>query len=264
MQSSLIIATYNWPQALELCFKSIMQQSVMPSEIIIADDGSGPDTKLIVEKYQKLITIPLTHLWHKDEGFKLAQIRNKAAAIAKEYIIQIDGDLILHRDFIKDHLEAATPKKFICGSRVILNAGLTSQLIATGLGKKYFNFFNKGISNRFNSLHLKIISNLFNFINNNNNTTSIRGCNMSYWREDFITVNGYNEDFVGWGREDSDLVIRFTKFGLKRRFFKFQGIVYHLYHRENDRGNLLQNDLLLENAKKDSSYSCKKGVRQYL
>jgi len=80
MESSLVIATYNWSQALELCFKSIMQQSVMPTEIIVADDGSGPDTKLIVEKYQKLIAIPLIHLWHKDEGFKLAQIRNKAAA----------------------------------------------------------------------------------------------------------------------------------------------------------------------------------------
>ena len=264
MQSSLVIATYNWPQALDLCLKSVMQQSAMPAEIIIADDGSGPETKLVVEKYQKLFSIPVTHLWQKDEGFKLAQIRNKAAAIAKDYIIQIDGDLILHKNFIKDHLAAATNAKFICGSRVILNKEITGQLIATASNKNHFSFFNKNISNRFNSLPLKILSNFMNAVKDQNSTTSIRGCNMAYWRKDFIAVNGYNENFVGWGREDSDLVIRFTKYGLKRRFFKWQGIVYHLYHHENDRGNLLQNDQLLEKTKKESSFTCEKGVNQYL
>jgi glycosyltransferase involved in cell wall biosynthesis len=264
MQSSLIIATYNWPQALDLCLNSVIQQSVLPTEIIIADDGSGPETKQVVAKYQKLFAIPLTHLWHKDEGFKLAQIRNKAAAIAKDYIIQVDGDLILHKDFVKDHLAAATNTKFICGSRVILNKEITSQLIASASNKNQFGFFNKNISNRFNALHLKNVSNFINTVKDQNSTSSIRGCNMAYWRKDFIAVNGYNEDFVGWGREDSDLVIRFVKFGLKRRFFKFQGIVYHLYHRENDRGNLLQNDLLLEKARRGPSFTCEKGVGQYL
>jgi glycosyltransferase involved in cell wall biosynthesis len=264
IQSSLIIATYNWPAALELCLMSVMEQSCMPTEIIIADDGSGNNTKLVVEKYQKLFTVPLIHLWHKDDGFKLAQIRNKAAAIAKDYIIQIDGDLILHKDFISNHLSAAVPGKFICGSRVILNNEITAKLINERPGKNRFGFFNKGISNRFNSLYLKNLSNLINNIKEQNNLESIRGCNMSYWRKDFIAVNGYNEDFTGWGREDSDLVIRFTKYGLKRRFFKFQGIVYHLYHKENDRSNLAQNDLILEKARKGSAFTCKTGVSQYL
>lgn len=264
MQSSLIIATYNWPQALDLCLKSVLQQSSLPTNIIIADDGSGTDTKLVVEKYQQLMPVPIIHLWHKDAGFKLAQIRNKAAAIAKAYIIQVDGDLILHKDFVRDHLAAATNGKFICGSRVILNTKITSELIAKRSEKNYFAFFNKDISNRFNALYLKNVSNIINAFKNYSNTKSIRGCNMSYWRNDFIAVNGYNEDFVGWGREDTDLVIRFTKFGLKRRYFKFQGIVYHLYHRENDRANLLQNDQLLEKAKNNPSFTCEKGVNQYL
>ena len=87
---------------------------------------------------------------------------------------------------------------------------------------------------------------------------------MSYWRDDFIAVNGYNEEFVGWGREDSDLVFRFDRYGLKRRYFKFQGIVYHLYHKENDRSKLSQNDNILLAAKKKPGYTCKKGVSQYL
>ena len=264
MQSSLIIATYNWPQALDLCLKSVLKQSVLPTNIIIADDGSGSETKLIVEKYQQLLPVPLIHVWHADDGFRLAQIRNKAAAVAKDYIIQVDGDLVLHQDFIKDHLEAASNGKFICGSRVILNKDITGRLIATASGKNYFGFFNTNISNRFNSLHIKALSNLINTFKDHNSTSSIRGCNMSYWRKDFIAVNGYNEDFVGWGREDSDLVIRFIKYNLKRRFFKFQGIVYHLYHHENDRGNLLKNDQLLEKAMKDPSFTCEKGIAQYL
>ena len=264
MQSSLIIATYNWPQALELCLMSVIEQSLMPTEVIIADDGSGPDTKLVVEEYKKKLPVPLIHLWHEDEGFKLAQIRNKAAALAKDYIIQVDGDLILHKDFISNHLTAAETGKYICGSRVILNENITSQLIKSATGKKYFTFFNKNISNRFNSLYLKNLSNFISSLKNQNNINNIRGCNMSYWRKDFIAVNGYNEEFVGWGREDSDLVFRFAKYGLKRRFFKLQGIVYHLFHKENDRSNLDKNDITLANAIKDTAFTCKKGVAQYL
>ena len=100
--SSLILATYNWKEALELVLMSVMRQSVKPFEVIIADDGSREDTKALIDEYRKKFDIPLIHVWHEDKGFRLSEIRNKAIKQARgNYIIQIDGDTILHKDFVK-------------------------------------------------------------------------------------------------------------------------------------------------------------------
>ena len=105
MTVSLIISTYNWPRALYLCLDSVMQQTVMPSEIIIADDGSGIATRDVVRHFEAVSPVPVRHIWHEDDGFRLAEIRNKAIAASRgEYVIQIDGDLILQRHFIQDHM----------------------------------------------------------------------------------------------------------------------------------------------------------------
>src|SRR5687767_6249148 len=108
MTTSLSIATYNWPSALELSLQSVLAQSVLPAEILIADDGSGEDTRRLIERYQVNFPVPLIHVWQPDEGFQLARIRNKAISVSKgDYILQIDGDVILHPQFIKDHIRFA-------------------------------------------------------------------------------------------------------------------------------------------------------------
>ncbi|MEJ7736197.1 MAG: glycosyltransferase family 2 protein [Chitinophagaceae bacterium] len=260
--TSLIIAVYNWPEALELCLNSVLAQSEFPTELIIADDGSKPLIGELIEKYKARLSIPLKHIWQPDEGFKLAQIRNKAvAASACDYIIQVDGDLILHPFFIKDHVAVAEQGHFVGGSRVIVSESLSAKL----LSEKKINVspFQKGISNKFNGLYLPSLNRQLIPVVRLNGKENIRGCNMAYWRNDFISVNGYNEDFQGWGREDTDLVLRFYTFGLNRTFFKFRGIVYHIYHQEADRSRLTQNDALLEKTK-SAGYYCKNGIDKYL
>jgi glycosyltransferase involved in cell wall biosynthesis len=122
LKTSLIVSTYNWHQALDLCLKSIFLQTTIPDEILIADDGSSDETKLLVKAVSLYSPCPIVHVWQPDEGFKLAQIRNKAIAKAKyEYIIQIDGDLILEKNFISDHLYLVKSSNFITGSRVLLS-----------------------------------------------------------------------------------------------------------------------------------------------
>ena len=128
MKVSLLISTYNWPEALDVCLKSVMAQKLLPDEILIADDGSTDTTKKIVEKYQQISKVPVIHIWHEDNGFELAKIRNKAIAKATgDYIVQIDGDLILHPYFIKDHKDFAKKNSFVRASRIYIDEELSKE-----------------------------------------------------------------------------------------------------------------------------------------
>jgi glycosyltransferase involved in cell wall biosynthesis len=126
MTVSLIIATYNWPEALLLVLKSIENQSVLPDEILIADDGSRDETKNLISAFSKKSKLNIIHIWHEDQGFRLAEIRNKAIENAKfEYIIQVDGDVILHKNYIKDHIKNAKKNSFLTGPRVLVSKETT-------------------------------------------------------------------------------------------------------------------------------------------
>lgn len=261
--TSLVIATYNWPQALELCLLSVLHQTQLPDEIVIADDGSRQETRDLVEGFRSRFNIPIQHIWHPDEGFKLAQIRNKANAAANcDYLIQVDGDLILHPNFVKDHRNAARPSHFIGGSRVIMDKELSARIFKEK--KIDINPFQKGTNNRFNGIHSSFFGHIASLFIKTNNAFNIRGCNMSYWKNDFMNVNGYDEQYSGWGREDTDLVFRMYHSGLKRTFFKLRGIAYHLWHKEADRSGLSINDTTLEHTIQTKATRCIKGVDQYL
>ncbi len=260
---SLVIATYNWPKALACCLESVLRQSRFPDEVVIADDGSGSDTREVIEAFRNKTSIPVQHIWHEDHGFRLAHIRNRANVAAKHpYIIQVDGDLILHRHFVKDHAEAASPHCFIGGSRVLLDPELSASILEKG--KADLHFYSTGIHNRFNALHSAFWGNLLSAIVKTNNAFNIRGCNMSYWKDDFVRVNGYNENYTGWGREDTDLVFRFYHNGLKRTFFKLRGVAWHLWHKEADRSELLKNDSILEETIRTKAVRTSPGADQYL
>jgi len=261
--SSLIVATYNWPQALELCLLSIQQQKVLPGEVIIADDGSGEETARLIKSFRSSMPCPLRHVWQRDEGFRLGMIRNRAMASARgNYLIQIDGDLVLHPAFTEDHLSAAKPGHFIAGSRVMIGKDLSEKV----LKNKQLNFslFAGGLGNKANGLHLPGLARLLHMIKQEKGLYNLRGCNMSFWKKDILTVNGYNEDIVGWGREDTELVIRLYNKGIHRSWFKLQGIVYHIYHKEFDRSTLLRNDAIVKQALENKSSWCDKGINQYL
>eukprot|EP01034_Spumella_vulgaris_P002141 gene2141-2791_t len=221
-KSSLIISTYNWPEALRLCLLSVKEQSVLPDEVIIADDGSTEETSAIIEAIRPTFPVRLVHIWHKDEGFQLSKIRNKAIATSSfKYIIQIDGDLILHKHFIKDHLNLSKPGAFMTGSRVLMNKQLSERLLR--LQKTGIQLFEPGLGNLFNRVNAAWLS---------------RGCNMAFWKEDLVRVNGYNECFTGWGREDNEIA-------------------------EADRRNYQENEGRLTYALQNNSVYCSQGLDQY-
>lgn len=258
--STLIIATYNWVKALELVLLSVKRQSVLPTEVIIADDGSKQETKDLIVKFQKDFPTKLIHVWHEDKGFRLAEIRNKAIAKATgEYIIQIDGDIILHKHFVKDHIKSSQKGFFIKGSRVLMNKELT---LKAQKGKNiHFSWCTKGIKNRFNAIHIPLLTSFLAKPSRNiAYAVNTRGCNMSFWKEDLIKVNGYNEEMTGWGREDSEISVRLVNLGLTMKRIKFGAIQFHQYHKENSRSGLNKNDEILTQVIREKIKFCKKGL----
>ncbi|MCI5143022.1 MAG: glycosyltransferase, partial [Candidatus Electrothrix sp. ATG1] len=134
MNVSLIITTYNWKEALELSLLSGLKQKKKPTEIIVADDGSRPDTGEIITKIAEQSPFPVIHSWQKDEGFRLSASRNKAIAkTSGDYIVLIDGDIIMEEHFIADHIHFAHPSCFVQGTRVLLKEELSEKVFSAFL-----------------------------------------------------------------------------------------------------------------------------------
>ena len=229
---SLVISTFNREDALALCLDSVLGQSVLPEEILVADDGSARKTELLVNSYQKLSRVSLHHVWQPDEGYQLARIRNKAFARAKgEYIIQVDGDLILEKHFIKDHLRLATKNIFTSGTRVMLDAELTRRLLTREIEARDILQHKAHIGKKYNAWRNLTLSKLLYHLNSSpKNYKYVLGCNMAFWKKDLITVNGYNEAITGWGKEDNELAVRLQNAGVKLRLLKHAAVAYHLHH----------------------------------
>ena len=260
MKVSLIITTFNRPEALSIVLKSALYQSIDPYEIIIADDGSNEKTKNLINDIRKMTKIPILHSWQEDIGNRTARSRNKAIAKSTaDYIVIIDGDMLLDKHFIKDHLSSAKPNLFLQGSRVLIDSKLTKQIL---MDQDYrFNFFTKGLKNRINSLRLPFLAKFFS--KEFNKLGGIRSCNMSFYKSDFLKVNGFNNDFDGgWGQEDSEFACRLMNAGLLRKNIKFSAIQFHLYHPEGSSPS--KNHKLVEKALAEGLVFCKNGVNEYL
>lgn len=260
MSISLIITTYNRESALALVLDSLLQQTVFPNEVIIADDGSTDATCQLIVNYQQKLPIPIHHCWQEDQGFRVAAIRNKAIAMAQyDYIILIDGDIVMHRSFIHDHKQTARKQSLIQGSRVLLGEKMTT--VALSSRQITFSLFSADIRNKLNMLHFPWLSKIIRGYQHP--LKGIRSCNTSFWRQDAIAVNGFNEAFISWGREDSEFVARLQHSGVKRINLKFGAIAYHLYHPISI-CHSPNNDALLDITLREKRVWCDIGIQQYL
>ena len=260
MRVSIIITTYNRPDALKLVLQSVNSQSVSPNEIIIADDGSKNSTKKCIDEFKKKSSIPLVHSWQEDKGFRVAKSRNKAIAKSKfDYIILIDGDVILHDKFIEDHLKHAQIGFFVQGSRVLLNEKATKEVLNNNSN---FSFFSSGLSNRKNAIYSNFLSRIFTI--RKNYVKNIKTCNLAFFKSDCIEINGFNNDFEGWGREDTEFVVRLIKKGVNRKNIRFNLLQFHLWHEDSSRNVLQKNEIILRDTIKKNENWCVNGINQYL
>lgn len=260
MKTTLIISTYNWPQALTLCLNSVLNQTLLPDEVLIADDGSTEETRHVIERFMQVCPASVRHIWHEDRGFRLAEIRNKAIAAAQgDYIIQIDGDLILDRHFIADHVSVARTGHFVVGSRGIIDREQSRKYLETNYTR--VNFLSGGVKNRLNTVRIPFLAKCYgNLIRSND----AKGCNMAFWRNDLLRVNGYDEDFVGWGEEDHEMITRLMNVGIDPIKMKFRGIVFHIWHNERSKDAHSDNMDRLKKSKEERKTSCRNGISKHL
>lgn len=262
IKTSVLISTYNWPEALEMVVDGMLRQTVMPYEIVIADDGSGHSTTCAIDRLKAASPVPIIHVWQEDKGFRLSVIRNKAIArISGDYVLQIDGDSIPSRHFVSDHLELAERGYFVCGSRVKLSPEVTARVLSERRFKP--TPFNMPPSCAANSLRSRLLRHCM-AKGYDSSVDHLRGCNMAFWRDDLIRVNGFNEDMVEWGHEDREIAYRLHFAGVRKKSLKMGGCVYHLYHKEASRSGEQHNLDELEKAWQRRTTWCDNGLDKYL
>jgi GT2 family glycosyltransferase len=236
---ALVVSTYESPAALESCLLGVLRQSRPPERVVIADDGSGEATRQVIERCRA--RLPLAHVWHPDEGFRLAAIRNRALAVcAEDYVVLLDGDTVPHRDFLRDHAAYARRGRVILGQRCalvgydrrILRAQPSAaRLVALFLAGRVLNesrALGTDLRNRLRGLRKGL--RLPWAVPRPGAPRQAHGGNLGVWRDDLLAVNGFDERFVGWGGEDYDLVERLMRAGRAPWRLLSGAVCYHLDH----------------------------------
>jgi glycosyltransferase involved in cell wall biosynthesis len=226
---SLIITTYNWPEALAIVLHSVLQQTYPSFQVVVADDGSSRETAHTVARVLKSAPFPWCHVRHTDDGIRQARVKNLGVRHAiGEYLIFIDHDVALHPQFIKDHVDFAEPKCFLQGKRVFLSPEITAQLIRAGCFVPP-SAFSAGLENRKNGFRAPRLAKLLS--RKKRFQVTLRGCNLSMPLTAFRAIDGYDETFDGlWGREDSDICYRLFNNGWLLKNLWLAGLQYHLHH----------------------------------
>ncbi|MGV6853460.1 MAG: glycosyltransferase family 2 protein [bacterium] len=268
---SVIITTYNRPRALLLVLRALQQQTSVPYEVIIADDGSSRETSDLIKAFRKTSLLNLRHVWQEDCGFRAAKVRNKAAAQASgDYLIFLDGDCVPPKSFIEFHVILAEQRWFVAGNRVLLSEAFTYGCEERGddlaTYSRWFwlkQYYNRNI-NRFLPL-LKLFLRGAWRKRKAEKWQGAKSCNLAMWRDDFLGVNGFDEAFEGWGHEDADLVVRLIRSGVKRKEGRLAVPVFHLWHPEYSRSNEDGNSQYLKKVIENMSCQyASDGIDKYL
>ena len=256
---ALAITSHERPDALAAVIASINRLRVPPDEIVIADDGSGAATQAVITSFMAASRVPTRLVAQAHEGFRVARLRNLAiAATSLDYLVFIDGDMVLHPEFIADHARMARPGAYTQGIRVLADARLTQSLIDGAATVPSPFARGAGFLRRAYLLHSPLLSSLFRRAGNG--LVAVKSCNQGFWRDDLIRVNGFDEDFVGWGPEDKELCARLENSGDQRQTLLFGGIACHLHHAPASREKLPGNLARLAATRRERKVRCERGL----
>jgi glycosyltransferase involved in cell wall biosynthesis len=234
---SLIIAVFNKPDFLEKIFLSLQNQTMKNFEIIIADDGSGPEIAEVITGYAPSFPFPIRHVRHDNKGFRKTVIANKAVTAASaEYLVFIDGDCVLHHRFLERHFRHRREGTVLAGRRVMLDSDITGRLTNDDIALRRIErpwFWWRHCVSSSDRKHGLFVPGLFSAENLLKKNYSFYGSNFSVFKEDYLAVNGYDERIVGRGIEDDNLRERLKLSGVTIRSVTREALQYHLYHVSN-------------------------------
>ena len=268
MRTAVILTTYNRPDALDAALAGYREQTPGEFELIVADDGSTDDTRALVETYAASAPFPVRHVWQDDRGFRAGAARNRAASTTRaDYIIFSDGDCVPPRDFVSRHLALAEPGCFLAGNRVLLTESFTQRVLRSRIpihrwsNVQWIAAWMRRDVNR--ALPLLALPNGAFRLRHRSRWEGVKTCNLSMWRSDFERANGFDERYAGWGLEDSDLVVRLLHAGVRHKSARFAAPVFHLWHRENDRSRLPENQQQLQEILASNRVAAVEGLDRY-
>ena len=252
---SVIVTTYERADALDAVLRGLACQSDRDFEIVVADDGSGPATRELIERRGARLEIRLAHAWQEDRGFRAGEARNRALLASRgSYCVFLDGDCVPRPHFIAAHRRLAERAWFVTGNRVLLSRELSERVLADGSEIEHW-----GLGSWVALRRQRKINRLAPLVPlpigplrklRPRAWRGARSCNLAIWRSDLDRVDGFDSTYSGWGLEDSDLLIRLLHAGVRRKDGNFATGVLHLWHPENDRSYLPQNQRRLDTAER--------------
>jgi glycosyltransferase involved in cell wall biosynthesis len=268
VKTAVIVTTYNRADALAAVLAGYFDQTDRDFELLVADDGSTDETRALVERHAARAPFALHHVWQEDAGFRPGAARNRAVARTQaDYLIFVDGDCVPARNFVSRHKVLAQTTCFLSGNRVLLSESFTQRVLAERLllhrwrAARWLRAWLARDVNRLLPLLVLPDASLRN--RSPQKWEGVKTCNLSLWRADFMRVNGFDESYCGWGLEDSDLAIRLIHAGIRHKSARFATPVFHLWHRENDRSRLAENQKLLDDIIASNRVEARLGVKQY-
>ncbi len=248
---SVIVTTFNREDALDAALRALAHQSDRDFEVVIADDGSRPQTAALIADWQSRFPVPLKHVRHEHRDFRGGEIRNRGIkASAGELCIFLDGDCLAPVDFIAAHRRLHAPGWFVTGNRILLSPDTTAKVLAQGVAAERWGFGklirerSRGGINRLLPIFALPLGPLRKL--NATRWTGAQTCNLAVARTDLERVDGFDCAYTGWGLEDSDLVVRLLHAGVRRKDGRFATGVLHLWHPHNDRSQLPNNRARLD------------------
>jgi len=225
----LVVTTHERPDALERVLSAVAAQSEAPDELVVADDGSGPDTAQALKRHAAAARYPVHHAWQPHEGFRAGRIRNEAIArTCCDYVVLLDGDMVPHPSFLADHRALARPGHYSQGVRIALDGTATRRLLEPGSGLPQPWSPGLGRLRRLYGLHAPRLARLLRRAASA--VVAVKACNQGFWRDDLLAVNGFDEAMTGWGSEDKELCARLENAGVRRQTLLFAAIAWHLDH----------------------------------
>lgn len=232
---SVIISTYNAVAWLTKALWGYAVQTTTDFELVIADDGSGPETKACIEGFKQDFPVPIIHVWQEDEGFQKSRILNKAIeACRADYILMSDGDCIAKKDFVEQHLKRREQGYFLSGGYFKLPLDISQEITQEDITQQHcFDIHwlkERGLQSSFKNNKLTAtgsIASILNFVTPTN--ASWNGHNASGWKKDILAVNGFDER-MQYGGQDRELGERLINMGFKSKQIRYSALCLHLDH----------------------------------